>query len=184
VPAAAPTGLAVLDAWDATGRLQAVVEAPRDSANKLKFDPERGVFALHNVLPLGVVFPFDFGFVPGTRGEDGDPLDVLVLMDEPTFPGVVVPCRLIGAIEARQRPKDDRRAKAMRNDRLVAVADKSHRHGDVRALADLGDAMLAEIERFFVFYNDQKGVRFEPIGRAGKSAARRLVDAGRRAARA
>lgn len=184
MPAAAPTGLAILDAWDAKGRLQAVVEAPRGSANKLKFDPQRGVFTLHNVLPLGVVFPFDFGFVPGTRGEDGDPLDVLVLMDEPTFPGVVVPCRLVGVIEARQRPRDDRRAKAIRNDRLVAVADKSHRHGDVRALADLGDAMLAEIERFFVFYNDQKGVRFEPIGRAGKSAARRLVDAGRRAARA
>jgi inorganic pyrophosphatase len=183
VPAAAPNGIAALDTWDEQGRLQAVIEAPRGSANKLKFDPRRGVFTLHNVLPLGVAFPFDFGFVPGTLGEDGDPLDVLVLMDEATFPGVVVPCRLVGVIEARQRPKDDRRAKATRNDRLVAVADRSHRHADARALADLGGGMLAEIERFFVFYNDQKGVRFEPIGRAGKSAARRLVQAGRRAAR-
>jgi len=183
VPDPAAGGIAALDTWDDKGRLQAVIEAPRGSANKLKFDPGRGVFTLHNVLPLGVAFPFDFGFVPGTLGEDGDPLDVLVLMDEATFPGVVVPCRLIGVIEARQRPRDVRGARPTRNDRLVAVADKSHRHGDARALADLGDAMLAEIERFFVFYNDQKGVRFEPIGRAGKSAARRLVDAGRRAAR-
>jgi len=183
VPASASGGIAALDTWDDEGRLQAVIEAPRGSANKLKFDPGRGVFTLHSVLPLGVAFPFDFGFVPGTLGEDGDPLDVLVLMDEPVLPGIVVPCRLVGAIEARQRPKDARRAKATRNDRLVAVADRSHRHGDVRALADLGDAMLTEIERFFVFYNDQKGVRFEAIGRAGKSAARRLVDAGRRAAR-
>ena len=183
MPVTAASGIAALAAWDEKGRLQAVIEAPRGSANKLKFDPKRGVFTLHNVLPLGVAFPFDFGFVPGTLGEDGDPLDVLVLMDEPVFPGVVVPCRLIGVIEARQRPKDAPRAGAARNDRLIAVADKSHRHGDVRSLADLGDGMLAEIERFFVFYNDQKGVRFEPIGRAGKSAARRLIEAGRRAAR-
>jgi len=175
-------GLAALDTWDDEGRLRAVVEAPRGSANKLKFDQGRGVFTLHNVLPLGVAFPFDFGFVPGTLGEDGDPLDVLVLMDEPVFPGVVVPCRLIGVIEARQRDKAARTARSKRNDRLVAVADKSHRHGDVKALDDLGDAVLSEIERFFVFYNDQKGVRFTPIGRAGKAAARRLVEAGRRAA--
>ena len=182
MPASDASGIAALDPWDGQGRLQAVIEAPRGSANKLKFDPERGVFTLHNVLPLGVAFPFDFGFVPGTLGEDGDPLDVLVLMDEPVFPGVVVPCRLLGVIEARQRSKVASRGRGMRNDRLVAVADKSHRHSHARALADLGDGTLAEIERFFVFYNDQKGVRFEPIGRAGKAAARKLVDAGRRAA--
>jgi len=184
VAASAASAIAALDTWDEDDRLQAVVEAPRGSANKLKFDPDRGVFTLHNVLPLGVAFPFDFGFVPGTLGEDGDPLDVLVLMDEPVFPGVVVPCRLVGVIEARQRDKQDRRARSRRNDRLIAVADKSHRHGDVRALDDLGDGVLSEIERFFVFYNDQKGVRFTPIGRAGKAAARKLVQAGRRAAAA
>ena len=181
--ASAAGGIAALDTWDAEGRLQAVIEAPRASANKLKFDPERGVFRLHHVLPLGVAFPFDFGFIPGTRGEDGDPLDVLVLMDQPTLPGVVVPCRLIGVIEARQHAPDDKHGrKGRRNDRLVAVADGSHRHAGDRALADLGAGVLAEIERFFVFYNEQRGVRFEPTGRAGKSAARRLVDAGRRQA--
>jgi inorganic pyrophosphatase len=133
---------------------------------------------------LGVAFPFDFGFVPGTLGADGDPLDVLVLMDEPSFPGVVVPCRLVGVIEATQRPIGSPRGKrGTRNDRLVAVADKSHRHAGTHALRDLGDGMLAEIERFFVFYNAQKGVRFRPIGRADKAAARKLVDAGWRAAR-
>jgi len=185
VPASDASGIAGLAAWDDEGRLQAVIEAPRGSANKLKFDPQRGVFTLHNVLPLGVAFPFDFGFVPGTLGDDGDPLDVLVLMDEPAPPGVVVPCRLIGVIEARQRPLAARQGgKSRRNDRLVAVAAKSHRHAGERALRDLGAGVLAEIERFFVFYNAQKGVRFEVIGRAGKSAARQLVDAGRRAARA
>lgn len=176
-------GLAALDPWDEQGRLRAVIEAPRGCANKLKFRPELGVFELHNVLPLGCVFPFDFGFVPGTQGEDGDPLDVLVVMDEPTAPGVVVPCRLVGVIEATQRPvKDTRSRRGTRNDRLIAVAATSHRHPDCRSLDDLGDAMLAEMERFFVFYNAQKGVRFTPLRRAGVAAARRLVASGRRAA--
>jgi inorganic pyrophosphatase len=162
-----------------------VIEAPRGRANKLKFRPDLGVFVLHKVLPLGCVFPFDFGFVPGTLGEDGDPLDVLVVMDEPTAPGVVVPCRLLGVIEARQRPiKDARGRRPTRNDRLVAVADQSHRHAGCRSLRDLGDGMLAEMERFFVFYNEQKGVRFAPLARAGAAQAKRLVAEGQRAARA
>lgn len=183
--ATSPTGIAALAAWDDEGRLRAVIEAPRGCANKLKFQPGLGVFELHNVLPLGCVFPFDFGFVPGTRGEDGDPLDVLVVMDEPTVPGVVVPCRLVGVIEARQRPLEETHSDAwVRNDRLVAVADKSHRHSDCRTLHDLGEGLLEEMERFFAFYNEQKGVRFTPLGRAGAAAAKRLVNEGRSAARA
>ena len=178
-------GISALDPWDAQGRLRAVIEAPRGCANKLKFRPELGVFELHKVLPLGCAFPFDFGFVPGTLGEDGDPLDVLVVMDEPTSPGVVVPCRLLGAIEAAQRPiKDTRSRRGTRNDRLIAVAAQSHRHEHCRALRDLGDGVLSEMERFFVFYNEQKEVRFTPLGRAGAAAAKRLVADGRRAAQA
>jgi len=181
----APAGIAALDTWDGEGRLRAVIEAPRGRANKLKFKPDLGVFELHNVLPLGCVFPFDFGFVPGTLGEDGDPLDVLVVMDEPTSPGVVVPCRLVGVVEASQRPvKAARGERARRNDRLVAIADKSHRHAHCRSLGDLGDDLVGEMERFFVFYNEQKGVRFTPLRRAGAAAAKRLVVEGRRAARA
>jgi len=178
-----PGGILELDAWDEDGHLLAVIEAPRGSANKLKFDPRHGVFRLHQVLPLGCVFPFDFGFVPRTLGDDGDPLDVLVLMDEPAAPGVVVPCRLVGVIEATQRPLHaGNGTRGLRNDRLVAVAHKSHRHGGVRGLRDVGDSMLDEIERFFVFYNAQKGVRFTVRGRAGLPEARRLVAKGRAAA--
>ncbi|MFL6697022.1 MAG: inorganic diphosphatase [Vitreoscilla sp.] len=177
------SGIAALAPWDEQGRLRAVIEAPRGRANKLKFQPELGVFELHKVLPLGCVFPFDFGFVPGTLGQDGDPLDVLVVMDEPTVPGVVVPCQLLGVIVAEQQPiKQAGRAKPTRNDRLIAVAHESHRHPGCRSLRDLGDGMLAEMERFFVFYNEQKGVRFTPLERAGVAQARRLVSEGRRAA--
>jgi inorganic pyrophosphatase len=79
-----------------------VIETPKGSPNKLVFEPRRGAFVLKGVLPAGAVFPFDFGFVPSTRAEDGDPLDVLVLMDAAVFPGCIVPSRLIGVIEAEQ----------------------------------------------------------------------------------
>lgn len=172
-------GIGALPTYDDDGHLLAVIEAPRGSTTKLKFDPRYGIFRLHNVLPPGCCFPFDFGFVPGTLGDDGDPLDVLVLMDEPTSPGVVVPCRLVGVIEATQRPmKAARGARGIRNDRLVAVADKSHRHAHVRSLDDVGDPLLAEFERFFVFYNERKDVRFTPRRREGITPARRLVKAG------
>ena len=175
-------GHAALPTYDVDGRLLAVVEAQRGSANKLKYDPATGVFVLHKVLPPGSVFPFDFGFVPATLGEDGDPLDVLVLMDEPAAPGVVVPCRLVGVIEATQRAtRDTRAARGIRNDRLVAVADRTHRYAACRSLRDVGDPLLDEIEAFFVFYNERFGKRFTPLRRAGIAAARRLVADGRAA---
>ena len=84
-----------------------VIETPKGSPNKLAFEPRFGTFVLKIVLPAGAVFPFDFGFVPSTRAEDGDPVDVLVLMDAPVFPGCVVPSRLVGVIDAEQ-PKAER----------------------------------------------------------------------------
>ena len=176
-------GIAALSPHDAEGRLLAVIEAPRGSANKLKFDPATGVFFLHKVLPPGSAFPFDFGFVPGTLGADGDPLDVLVLMDEPAAPGIAVPCRLLGVIEAVQRAaKDTRSARGTRNDRLVAVAEGTHRYAHCRSLRDIGPHLLDEIEAFFVFYNQRLGKQFTPGARAGAAVAKRLVADGVRAA--
>src|SRR4051812_22835109 len=105
-----------LPPWDPdTGRLQVVVDTPKGSRNKYKYDPERGVWRLGKALPLGAAFPFDFGFIPSTKGEDGDPIDALVIMDEPAFPGCVVSARLIGVIEAAQTEN----GKTVRNDRFV-----------------------------------------------------------------
>lgn len=160
------------------GSWRAVIEAPAGTRNKLKWQPDAGVMELHAVLPLGTAFPYDFGFIPGTRGEDGDPLDVLLFMDEPVPPGTVVPCRLLGVILARQKEQG---ARAERNDRLLAVARSSHRYGHWRKLADATPSVLDEVERFFVFYNQQKGVKFEPLGRKGAAEATRLVQQGRRA---
>src|SRR5436305_1907558 len=83
-----------------------IIETTKGNRNKYKYDDEFSCFSLAKVLPEGLMFPFDFGFLPGTIGEDGDPLDVLLLMDEPTFAGCLVVCRLIGVMEAQQTERD------------------------------------------------------------------------------
>jgi inorganic pyrophosphatase len=153
-----------------------VIETPKGSPNKLAFEPRFGTFVLKGVLPAGAVFPFDFGFVPSTRGDDGDPLDVLVLMDAPVFPGCIVPSRLIGVIEAEQTED----GKTERNDRLLAVAANSPTHRSIRELSDLSRDLVAQIEHFFASYNEAKGKRFVVKRRAGRRRALALLDAGRK----
>ena len=88
------------------GTLRAVIETPEGTRNKIKFDPTDGAMRITESLPAGMSFPFDFGFVPGTLAADGDPLDVLVLMDGPGFPGTVVEIRLLGVMLTEEQ-KDD-----------------------------------------------------------------------------
>lgn len=153
--------------------LHVIIETPKGSRNKFNYDEEHGLFKLGGVLPAGAVFPFDFGFIPSTLGGDGDPLDVLLLMDEPAFPGCLVPARLVAVIEASQTERDGTRT---RNDRLIAVAADSHTHKRVRTLADLNATLLDEIEHFFVSYNEIKGKTFAPLGRFGPIKAARLIE--------
>ena len=166
-------GLQALGPVDAeTGALNVIIETPRGRRNKYSYDHALGVFRLGGVLTAGAVFPFDFGFLPGTLAEDGDPVDVLVLMDEPAFPGCLLAARLLGVIEAEQTERD---GATMRNDRLIAVADRDPLYGDMRSLADLGDRTVAQIEHFFVSYNQIAGKRFRPLKRAGVPRARALI---------
>jgi inorganic pyrophosphatase len=173
-----PLPLHRLPLRDHDGEFRVVIEANQGSRNKLKYDPQRAMMELHLVLPLGVAFPYDFGFLPSTLGADGDPLDALVLMDESVPPGAVVPCRLVGVIEAEQTKKK----KTRRNDRFLLVASSSHRFRNCKDLADISADVLDEIERFFEFYNKQKGVDFRPIGRYGRNKAEALLKAGEREA--
>jgi inorganic pyrophosphatase len=123
-------------------------------------------------------FPFDFGFIPGTRGPDGDPLDVLILMDGPAYPGCIVRITLLGVIEATQEGK---RGGSGRNDRLIAIAEGSSERGTPKRLKDLDDALLDQIEAFFDDYNRLRGRRFKPIARKGRRDAARLIDTARAA---
>src|ERR1044072_6302036 len=167
--------LSSLPAFDADSEdLNVLIETPKGSRNKFKYDEKRGLFKLSGVLPVGAVFPFDFGFIPSTLGGDGDPLDVLILMDEPAFPGCLIPARLIGVIEADQTEEGETR----RNDRLIAIAVDSRTHRDIRTLEDLNELLVDEIEHFFISYNEAKGKQFEPLGRYGPERARMVVEEG------
>lgn len=156
---------------------QVVVEANAGSRNKLKWQPALGAFELHHVLPLGTSFPYDFGFLPSTLGGDGDPLDVILFADEPVPPGTVVPARLIGVLEAEQGQPGQQ---GERNDRFLAVARQSHVYRDWHNIGDVPTRALDELEAFFVSYNAQRGIEFQPLGRGGAARATALVEQGRR----
>ncbi len=151
--------------------VNAVIETPGGSRNKFKYDEKIGFFSLAGVLPEGMVFPHAFGFIPSTRAADGDPEDVLIIMDEPTFTGCVVPTRLIGVMEAEQTEDGH----TNRNDRLIAVAANSRDFSDVKRLEDLNSNMLKEIEQFFITYNKERGKKFRVLRTRGPHQALKLV---------
>src|SRR5215207_6360174 len=141
MPAARSSSLARLPAFDDDDNLIAVVEATRGSRNKFTYDDQRRIFTLDAVLPAGASFPFDFGFIPSTHGQDGDPIDVLILMEEPAFVGAVIPARLVGAIQAEQTEKN---GETLRNDRLISVASASHLYRGIEALDALPPNLVDE----------------------------------------
>src|SRR4051812_16117569 len=113
--------LSALETYDAEREtLNVIIETPRGGRTKFAYDPDREVFVAKRVLPQGMSFPFDFGFIPSTLGEDDDPLDVLVLMEEPVPVGALVPARLVGVIEATQTERD---GETLENPRLIAIAE-------------------------------------------------------------
>jgi inorganic pyrophosphatase len=168
-----PTPMNQLPARDPdSGRLNVVVDTPKGSRNKYKFDERDGQWRLSKVLPQGIRFPYDFGFIPSTHGQDGDPLDVLLLGDEPSFPGCVVPARLIGVLEAEQTEG----GKTVRNDRLIAVIETPYNPPEYRSLDEVNPQRLDEIEQFFVSYNRTQGRQFNPLARRGADRAQELIE--------
>jgi inorganic pyrophosphatase len=155
--------------------LRVVIETPKGSRNKFKYDPQLGTYTLSSVLGEGMMFPYDFGFVPQTRAQDGDPLDVLVLMDEPAFTGCVVESRIVGVIEGKQTE----RGKTTRNDRVLAVAVHSHNHADIQEPSDLNSNMVKELEKFFVAYNKARGKNFKILGCKDADTAMKLIEKSR-----
>jgi inorganic pyrophosphatase len=172
------TKLSDLDPIDSSKEcVNVVIETARGARTKLAYDPDRMTFVVKKVLPEGMSFPFDFGFIPSTLADDGDPLDVLVLMDEPVAAGTLVPSRLIGVIEAVQTEKDGEEDE---NPRIIAVADACELFCRVRKLGDLPETVTKQIEHFFINYNDQEGKKFKPTGRSGRKRAEKIFEQGRR----
>lgn len=154
------------------GDINVVIETPCNSRNKYKYDEESGLFKLSKVLPYGLTFPFSFGFIPGTKGGDGDPLDVLVLMDELTYPGCVIESRLIGVILANQKEKGKKKE---RNDRLIAVPVEMRDHDHIKELSDLDKKRVDDIVRFFEYYNAVENNEFQFKRSASAAKALRIV---------
>jgi inorganic pyrophosphatase len=153
---------------------RAIIETPKNRRNKFDYDPETDLFKLGGLLPEGMAFPFDFGFIPSTIGGDGDPLDVMVLMDEPAHVGCLMEVRIIGVIEAEQTEK----GKTETNDRILAVSVHSYSHEDVRSLKELNPSMLDQIEQFFVSYNKLRGKKFRILNQSGPKQAMRVIERG------
>jgi inorganic pyrophosphatase len=158
------------------GDILAVIEATAHSRCKFKYSAALDAFVLHSLLPVGTSFPHAFGFVPSTLGDDGDPLDIVVLADEPPPVATVVPCVIVGILQAEQTED----GKTVRNDRLLGVAAHSERFGDCRRLKDIRRTLLERIAEFFAFYHAEQGKSFEPLGWKGRKAAQQALERGRR----
>jgi inorganic pyrophosphatase len=152
----------------------AIIETPKNRRNKFDYDPKSNLFQLGGLLPEGMMFPYDFGFVPSTLGEDGDPLDVMVLMDEPAHVGCLVHVRVIGVIEAEQTEN----GKKETNSRLLAVSIHSYNHENITSLKQMSQSVLKQVEEFFVTYNKLHGKKFQVTGRGGPKRALGIIKEG------
>jgi inorganic pyrophosphatase len=170
-----------------------VIETPRHSRIKYSWEHEHDCMMAKKVMPLGSSFPYDFGFIPGTKAEDGDPIDVLLLVDEPLAPGTMLTARLIGVIEAEQteransggdtsaknaKKKNGKKKPEMkweRNDRLIAVAEITIEYQEVEHIRDLPETQLKQIIAFFEQYNRLSGKEFKALGTRGPKTALRLL---------
>jgi inorganic pyrophosphatase len=153
--------------------INAVVETPKGSRNKFAFEKDSGLFLLKKILPAGTAFPLDFGFIPHTLCQDGDPLDVLIIMEEPSYPGCLVPCRPIGIITGKQSKGDG--SKSEQNDRIIAVADASIDYAKFRSVKDLSKEHLTDLEHFFMYYNAMAGGSYKLKGTKGPDGAMKAI---------
>jgi inorganic pyrophosphatase len=152
--------------------LQVIIETPKGSAYKYDYEPEQEVFCLNKVMPLGMSFPFDFGFIPHTKGDVGDPLDVLVIMELPASQGALVQCRIIGILEASQIERD---GKKYRNDRIIAVWNLSNQYKTINRIENLNPQALTDMESFFKQHNTLAGKDFIPLGWKGPKEALKMI---------
>lgn len=157
-----------------SGVCRAIIETPKGFRSKFDYDPDSGLFMLGGLLPVGMMFPFDFGFIPSTLGEDGDPVDIMVLMDAPAHVGCLIDVRIIGIITAEQVEG----GKAETNDRLLGAAVHSYDHERLDSISDVNQTLLDQVEEFFISYNKQRGKKFRITGTGGPKKAIKFLEDG------
>lgn len=158
-------------AFTKKGTVHVIIETPYKSRNKLTFDKATELFKLTNVIPSGLEFPCDMGFIPNTKGEDGDPLDALILMDEITYPGCLIECRLLGAIKAIQKEGKDK----FENDRFIFVPAEMKEYNHLKSIRDLNKSKVKSIVEFFKDYNKKEGKKFKLDRITGRNEAEGLI---------
>lgn len=157
--------------FEETEVVNVVIDTPKAASCKFKFDEEAQVFRVHKAMPLGLTFPFNFGFVPSTRGGDGDPLDVVLLTDFVLPVGAVALGKLLGVLEAEQQDRNGKQ----RNDRLIAIPIELVSRAPMLPVVEFSRPLKTAIREFFVKYNELQGRKFRPIRYAGPQSAVRLV---------
>ncbi|WP_354234763.1 inorganic diphosphatase [Bradyrhizobium sp. I1.8.5] len=165
------TNLLKLPTWADDEHIHAVVETSRGSTCKLEFDPDLKVFTLAKPLMTGLAYPYDWGFIPSTKAEDGDPLDVLIIHDAQTFPGVVLRCRPVGILEVEQKSK----GKKERNDRVFAVPERSPLETDLEDVRKLPGRARKELEQFFRATNALEDKQIDFLGWRGPGQAIKTI---------
>lgn len=151
--------------------ITAIVETPKGSAEKYDYDKKNKWFKLKKIMPAGMVFPFDFGFIPGTKGGDGDPLDIIIISEFKSFPGCAMDCRIIGGILAKQTEK----GKTVRNDRFIAIPEASQLFADIKSIDDLPKDIIEQLKNFFINYNEEAGKKFKPLKNISAKDAYKLI---------
>lgn len=152
--------------------ITALIECPKGINHKLNWDAKKRSFKLSKILPAGLVFPYDFGMIPDTRGEDGDPLDIIILSEISGFPGLEIDCRIIGALQCEQTERD---GTTMRNDRFIAVAERSSVYNNFNDIKDVSEKTLGELQAFFKNYNEQAGKKFKVTKQLFAAEATELI---------
>lgn len=156
-------------------QVRVIIETPKGSKQKFDYEPEKNIYVLNKVMPAGMVFPFDFGFIPGTLGQDGDPLDVLVISTLGTFTGCALDCRIIGAIKADQWERDGNKTE---NDRIIAVPTVDQNMAKIATIHDLEHELITQIGQFFINYNELAGKSFKIKRLTGPAATWKLIREG------
>ena len=146
----------------------AIIEIPQGSRNKYELDKATGLMRLDRVLYSAVHYPGDYGFIPRTLHEDGDPCDILVLVNEPTFPGCQIDVRPIGVLMMRDRGEPD--------DQVLAVPTNDPYYGEYFDIADIPQHYLKEVEHFFLIYKDLEGRRVQTVGWEKSERAMRVIN--------
>jgi inorganic pyrophosphatase len=160
--------LSLIPAQPKPGVINVLIEIPGGSKNKYEFDKDMNAFALDRVLFASVKYPYDYGFVPNTLADDGDPLDGMVIMDEPTFPGCVIAARPIGMLEMIDGGD--------RDEKILCVPVEDPRYKEVKSLKDIAPHRLEEIAEFFRTYKNLEKKVTEILGWKDVDAVNPLVE--------